>query len=164
MTCTKRRPSSWRLHSAPPKNPLSLYLSNWFFIFKKQTTLFLPTIFQTASSSPGTGYSHQTPHHTCVSACLQATNEFTKTKNPLNQPLQIQTWRSPALVKFFFSLLAGSLLYRVPTILPKNTYVLRSITSLSCLIPRNKNQGNCKTKKTPWQRSFRIHLLPKLNV
>ena len=148
----------------PKKIPFRSICLIGFSSSKSRQTLFLPTIYQTASSSPETGYSHQTPHHTCVSACLQATNEFTKTKNPLNQPLQIQTWRSPALVKFFFSLLAGSLLYRVPTILPKNTYVLRSITSLSCLIPRNKNQGNCKTKKTPWQRSFRIHLVPKLNV
>lgn len=146
MTRTKRRPSSWRLLSAEKKNPLSLYLSNCFFICKKQTTLFLPLIYL---SNRQQFSRHLTPHHTCFSACLKATNEFTRTKNPLNQPLQIQTWRSPALVMFFFGSLAGSLVYRVPTILPKNR--MFSDPSLHYLVqyPRTKTRAIAKLKRRP---------------
>lgn len=146
MTRTKRRPSSWRLLSAEKKNPLSLYLSNCFFICKKQTTLFLPLIYL---SNRQQFSRHLTPHHTCFSACLKATNEFTRTKNPLNQPLQIQTWRSPALVMFFLGSLAGSLVYRVPTILPKNR--MFSDPSLHYLVqyPRTKTRAIAKLKRRP---------------
>ena len=61
-------------------------------------------------------------------------------------------------VKFFIGSLAGSLVYRVPTILPKNR--MFSDPSLHYLVQylRTKNRATAKTKKTPWQRSFRIHV------
>lgn len=68
-------------------------------------------------------------------------------------------------VKFFFGSLAGSLLYQVPTILPKNR--MFSDPSLHYLVqyPKTKTRAIVKLKRRPaWQRSFRIHLVPKLNV